>query len=113
MSDEMISRLLARQKAAHGELDALKTKRTAITEAMKAELREEMEESEDQEFRTLTDQIKAKQVDIEERDERIQQLNDEAEREKRSDVARRRVQQVEASIRVQERRTYERTGRNS
>jgi HK97 family phage major capsid protein len=113
MSDDMISRLLARQKAAHGELDALKTKRTAITEAMKAELREEMEESEDQEFRALTDQIKAKQVDIEERDERIQQLNDEAEREKRSDVARRRVQQVEASIRVQERRTYERTGRNS
>jgi TolA-binding protein len=113
MSDEMIARLLARQKADKVELDALKTKRTSITDAMKAELREEMDESEDQEFRGLTDQIKAKQVEIEERDERIQQLNEEAKREERSALAMRRVQQVEASIRVNERRTYERTGPNS
>jgi hypothetical protein len=113
MSDEMIARLLARQKADKVELDALKTKRASITEAMKAELREEMEEAEDQEFRGLTDEIKAKQVEIEERDNRIQELSAEAEREKRSDLAMRRVQQVETSIRVNERRTYERTGRNS
>jgi hypothetical protein len=113
MSDEMIARLLARQKADKAELDALKTKRASITEAMKAELRDEMEESEDQEFRGLTEQINAKLVEIEQRDERIQQLNEESKREERSNQAMRRVQQVEASIRVNERRTYERTGRNS
>jgi hypothetical protein len=113
MSDDVISRLLARQKTDNGELEALKTKRAAITEAMKAELREDMEESEDIEFRALTDQIKTKQVEITERDARIQELNEENEREKRSGLAMRRVQQYEANIRVTERRTYERTGRNS
>jgi HK97 family phage major capsid protein len=105
--DEVLKRLMARQTAAIEERDATIRSRDAIVEIAKQELRDDLNDEEDAEFRALTDKVKATDDEITKLAERIGELSDEEERTKRAASAQRRLKAVDASLRVNERRTYE------
>ncbi len=111
--DEVLKRLMAKSNAAQERREALLTKRTAIVEAAKQEMREELEEAEDAEFRALTEQIKTTDEEIAKLAERMNELAEEEQRSRRTAAAQQRAKSIEAQMRVNEARTYVRGGRNS
>ena len=111
--DDVLKRLMARLSTAIEERDAIMKSRAAIVEVAKQELRDDLNEEEETEFRTLTDNVKEKDEEIRKLEERVAELSDEDERTKRAASAQRRVKAVDASLRVNERRTYEPHNGNS
>jgi HK97 family phage major capsid protein len=105
--DDVLKRLMARLTATIEERDQTMKSRAAIVEIAKQELREDLNEEEESEFRTLTDNVKEKDEEIRKLEERVAELSDEDERTKRAASAQRRLKAVDASLRVNERRTYE------
>jgi len=105
--DDVLKRLMARLTTTIEEREAIMKSRAAIVEVAKQELREDLNDEEETEFRSLTDNVKAKDEEIRKLEERVAELSDEDERTKRAASAQRRVKAVDASLRVNERRTYE------
>lgn len=111
--DDVLKRLMARLTTTIEERDQTMKSRAAIVEVAKQELRDDLNDEEETEFRSLTDVVKAKDEDIRKLEERVAELSDEDERTKRAASAQRRVKAVDASFRVSERRTYEQGNGNS
>lgn len=105
--DEVLKRLMSRLTTTIEQRDNIMKSRAAIVEVAKQELRDDLNEEEDTEFRSLTDQVKDLDEEIRKLEERVAELSDEDERTKRAASAQRRVKAVDASLRVNERRTYE------
>lgn len=106
--DEVLQRLIIRQTSETKAREELLNKRQAIVEVAKQEAREDLTENEDSEFRTLTEQIKAKDDEIAKLAERIDELAEENKRSLEAAKAAARLKQVETNLRVSEARTYER-----
>jgi HK97 family phage major capsid protein len=111
---ERLQRLIARREAAAKARDEILAKRQAIVDLAEEEAREDLSVEEDTEFRTLSDEVKAKDEEIRSFDERIAELAEEIERGKvvtEGDAALRRAQ---ARVKVvSEARTYEKGNGNS
>lgn len=105
--DDVLKRLMARLTAAIEERESTMKSRAAIVEIAKQELRDDLNEEEETEFRTLTDKVKATDDEIGKLEARVAELSDEDDRTKRAASAQRRLKAVDASLRVNERRTYE------
>ena len=105
--DDVLKRLMARLSAAIEEREATMKSRAAIVEIAKQELRDDLNDEEETEFRTLTDKVKDTDEEIRTLEERVAELSDEDDRTKRAASAQRRLKAVDASLRVNERRTYE------
>jgi len=105
--DDVLKRLMARLSAAIEERDATMKSRAAIVEVAKQELRDDLNDEEETEFRALTDKVKDTDAEIRSLEERVAELSDEDDRTKRAASAQRRLKAVDASLRVNERRTYE------
>lgn len=107
--DERLKRLVARREAAAKEREQLLAQRKAILDIAEEEAREDLTEDEDTEFRALTDQIKAKDTELSAYDERINELAEEARREKEIEQGQQRMRRAIAEVQVlSEARTYER-----
>ncbi|WP_457071969.1 phage major capsid protein [Mycobacteroides abscessus] len=78
--EERLKRLMELRAKAEAELETLLAKRTAITDIVKEEARQDLTPEEDVEFRAKSAEIKAKQGEIAGYNERIQELSDEIER---------------------------------
>lgn len=108
-SSEMLTRLVAKQEEDRATRDDLKHKRAAIVQLAQDEGRDDLTEDEDNEFRTLGEQLKAIDETIVQRDERIVELADEEKRAENADRAFKRAALVESQVRVKsEAPTYER-----
>lgn len=107
--DERLKRLIARrQQAAEARAQTLAT-REAITTLADEEVREDLSEEEDTEFRKLTDQVKLKDIEIRGYDERITELSEEIERDRSVTEGAAAVRRAQARVQsVTESRTYER-----
>lgn len=81
MSDELLTRLLAKREAVAKEREKLVAQRKAITDLAEQEVREDLSEEEDAEFRGLTTQIAEKDEALKSLDERINPLVEERQRE--------------------------------
>jgi len=108
-ADERFRRLVARREQTAREREEILAKRTAITDLAEEEAREDLLPEEDTEFRELTGQIKAKDDELRQLDERIAELSDEAERNRTITEGAKAVQRAKARVTsVSEARTYER-----
>lgn len=107
MADEILRRLMARMQQTVDKREQIVKSRAAIVEVAKQELREDLNEEEEVEFRAKTDELKTLDREIDSLNERIAELADEDQRNQRAASAQRRLKAVDASIRVNERRTYE------
>ena len=107
--DERFRRLVARREQTAREREDTLAKRKAITDLAEEEAREDLLPEEDTEFRELTGQIKAKDDELRQLDERIAELSDEAERNRTITEGAKAVQRAKARVTsVSEARTYER-----
>lgn len=108
MSTERLSRLIAKQNEARAEREKLVEKRAAIMQVAEDEGRDDLNETEDTEFRSVTSEIAVVDEAIAGRDERIQELAAEETREGNAAGAVRRAALIESRVRVNsEARTYE------
>ena len=108
-ASEMLTRLVAQQETARSEREVIKEKRAAIVQLAEDEGRDDLNESEDAEFRTLSDELKAADEAIIARDARIAELADEEQRAENADRAFKRASLAETKVRVnKESTTYER-----
>ncbi|WP_329214810.1 phage major capsid protein [Streptomyces sp. NBC_01485] len=108
-TDERFRRLVARREQTAREREDILAKRTAITDLAEEEAREDLLPEEDTEFRELTGQIKAKDGELKQLDERIAELSDEAERSRTVTEGAAAVKRAKARVQtVHEARTYER-----
>lgn len=106
--DDVLKRLMARLTAAIEEREAIMKSRSAIVEIAKHELRDDLTEEEDTEFRALTEKVKETDEEIRKLEERVAELSDEDDRTKRAAAAQRKVKAVDTNLRMgSERRTYE------
>lgn len=113
-ASEMLSRLIAKQEEDRTATSGLRDKRAAIVQVAKDEGRDDLTSDEDDEFRTLSDEIKALEESIIARDARIAELADEEKRAENADRAFKRAALVENQVRVtHEAATYERGNRQS
>ncbi|MFJ2004806.1 phage major capsid protein [Streptomyces chartreusis] len=109
MSDERFRRLVARREQTAREREEILAKRKAITDLAEEEAREDLLPEEDTEFRELTGQIRAKDDELRQLDERIAELSDEAERSRTVTEGAAAVKRAKARVEtVHEARTYER-----
>ncbi len=111
--DDVLKRLMAKSNTAQEQRKALEVKRAAIVEAAKLEMREDLDEKEDVEFRALTDQIKGVDAEIEKLTERIIELGEDEKRSRKTAQAQQRIASMQAAMQVNEARTYARGGRHS
>ncbi|MFJ6730001.1 phage major capsid protein [Streptomyces sp. NPDC091281] len=108
-ADERFRRLVARREQTAREREDILAKRKAITDLAEEEAREDLLPEEDTEFRELTGQIKAKDDELRQLDERISELSDEAERDRTVTEGAAAVKRAKARVTsVSEARTYER-----
>ena len=108
MSTERLSRLIGLQEESRKAREELVTKRAAVMQVAEDEGREDLTETEDTEFRGITQQIAEIDGQIEARNERIEELADEEKRAGSAAGAIRRAQLIESRISVtNESRTYE------
>lgn len=108
-TSEMLSRLIAKQDEARDARESIKNKRSAVVQLASDEGREDLTETEDAEFRTLSEQLKTLDDEIVARDARISELADEEKRAENADRAFKRAALVENQVRVtKEAVTYER-----
>jgi HK97 family phage major capsid protein len=80
--DERLKRLIARREAAATERETLLAKRKAIVDLAEEEVRADLSDEEDAEFRKFTADIALKDAEIKNYDERIKELSEEIERSK-------------------------------
>lgn len=113
VTDDVLKRLMAKAQTAQEQRAALDVKRTAIVEAAKQELREDLDEKEDAEFRSLTNQMGELDDEIQKLAERITELHAEEARSQRTAQAQRRIAAAHTQMQVHEARTYARGSRNS
>lgn len=113
VADDVLKRLMAKAQLAQEQRAALDVKRTAIVEAAKQEMREDLDEKEDAEFRALTDQIRDIDGEIQKLEERISELYADEQRAQRTAQAQRRIAALHSQLQVNEARTYVRGGRHS
>lgn len=108
MANERLKRLLTKQTEARKTREDLVTKREAITQHAEDEGREDLNDTEDTEFRGFTTEIADLDAEIARRDERITELNDEDKRSADSSRALRRAEIATERVSVtSEARTYE------
>lgn len=105
--DERLKRLIARRESAAGERETLLAKRKAIVDLAEEEARDDLSEEEDAEFRSFTEQLKVKDVELRSYDERITELSEEAEREQQLTAGAVAVRKAQARAQVTEGRTYD------
>jgi HK97 family phage major capsid protein len=107
--DERLKRLIARREQAARAREDILAKRKAITDLAEEEAREDLLPEEDAEFRELTAQVKAKDDELRQLDERIGELSEEAERSRTVTEGALAVKRAAARVEsVNEARTYER-----
>ncbi|MFF0597912.1 phage major capsid protein [Streptomyces antibioticus] len=107
MSDERFRRLVARREQTAREREDILAKRKAITDLAEEEAREDLLPEEDAEFREFTAQIKAKDDELRQLDERISELSEEAERSRSVTEGAAAVKRAKARVEtVNEARTY-------
>ena len=107
--DERLKRLIARREQAARAREDILAKRKAITDLAEEEAREDLLPEEDSEFRELTAQVKAKDDELRQLDERIKELSEEAERSRTVTEGALAVKRAAARVEsVSEARTYER-----
>jgi HK97 family phage major capsid protein len=87
MSTEMLARLTAKQEEARKTRATAIESRAALVQLAKDEDRDDLTETEDTEFRKLTEEIAAADKEILDRDERIAQLAAEEQRSDKADKA--------------------------
>jgi HK97 family phage major capsid protein len=105
--DERLKRLIARRTAANEEREKIIAQRQAIHDLADEEARE-ISEEEDTEFRSLTEQIKLKAIEVTGYDERINELSDEVERDAKITAGELAVRRAKVrATSVNEARTYE------
>jgi HK97 family phage major capsid protein len=106
--NEVLARLLKRQEEQTNTKNLLLARRAAIVEVAKQDLREDLNEEEDVEFRSLTADIAACDTETEKLAERINELADEESRTADANRASRKAQLVAATISVgREARAYD------
>lgn len=106
--DERLKRLIARREQAAEAREQLLAQRKAITDLATEETREDLSEEEDGEFRKLTADIKLKDTEIRDYDERITELSDEIERDAQVTAGAAAVRRAQARAQVSsEARTYD------
>lgn len=109
MSDELLTRLLAKREAEAKAREGLVAKRKAITDLAEQEVREDLSEEEDTEFRSLTSQIAEKDEVLKSLDERINPIVEERQRETTLTAGAIAVRKARQSVEVtKEGVTYER-----
>ncbi|MFE6362968.1 phage major capsid protein [Streptomyces sp. NPDC057806] len=107
--DERLKRLIARREQAAKDREQLLASRKAITDLAEEEAREDLLPEEDSEFRELTAQVKAKDDELRQLDERISELSEEDERNRTVTAGALAVKRAQARVQVgNEARTYER-----
>jgi HK97 family phage major capsid protein len=106
--DDVLKRLMDKQRADSKKRDEIVEARKAIVEAAKSEHREDLDEQEDAEFRARTEEIKKLDAQIADRDARIEELAGEEERGASAAAAARRLKTIQAQAKVKEERTYQR-----
>lgn len=79
--NERLKRLIARREKAAEEREKLFAQRKAIVDLAEEEVRQELSEEEDAEFRKLTADIALKDTEIKGYDERVKELSEEEERQ--------------------------------
>lgn len=112
--DERLKRLIARREQAAEEREKLLAQRKAIVDVAADEARKDLSEEEDAEFRKLTADVKAKDAEIRNYDERITELSEEQQREKEITAGAAAVRRAQARAAVtNEGRTYEKNNGKS
>lgn len=111
--DEVLKRLIARQEDLLAKRSHTMEVRKAIVDTAKLDGRVDLNDDEDAEFRTQSDAIKALDVDIDKVNERIAEMRDEDDRNKRAADAQRRANAASGSLRVNEGVTYRKGGGTS
>ncbi|MDQ3107815.1 MAG: phage major capsid protein [Actinomycetota bacterium] len=111
--DEVLKRLTARMAQSVEKREQIIRQRSAIVEVAKQEQRDDLNPEEEVEFRGKTDELKTLDGEMDKLNERIAELSDEDERTQRAANAQRRMKAVDANMRVNERRTYEKGNGNS
>ncbi|MEH0442454.1 phage major capsid protein [Streptomyces sp. B21-102] len=107
--DERLKRLIAKREHAAKDREQLLASRKAITDLAEEEAREDLLPEEDAEFRELTAQVKAKDDELRQFDERIAELSEEDERNRTVTAGALAVKRAQARVQnVTESRTYER-----
>jgi HK97 family phage major capsid protein len=106
--DERLKRLIARREAAAEAREQLLATRKAIVDLAEEEVREDLSEEEDTEFRKITADVALKDTEIRSYDERITELSDEMERDSQVTAGAAAVRRAQARVQVtSEARTYE------
>lgn len=114
MPTERLARLVGLQEEARKSREELVEKRAAVLQVAEDEGREDLDETEDTEFRGFTSDIADIDEKIKQRDERIAELADEEKRGGNAAAAVRRAALLESQIRVtHESRTYEKGNNRS
>ncbi|QSM74591.1 phage major capsid protein [Mycobacteroides abscessus subsp. massiliense] len=98
VEEARIKRLSSLRATAESELETLVAQRTAITEIVKEEAREDLTPEEDVDFRAKSAAIKAKQGEIAGYNERIQELSDEIERSGKLNDEAAKVRRAQARV---------------
>ena len=106
-TNEMLSRLAAKQEEARKSRDTFAEKRAAIVQLADDEARTELNDDEQREFDALTEQIKALDEEVTKRGERIAELDAEEKRAMSAGAAFKKAQIVSAARVTSESRTYE------
>lgn len=96
--EERLKRLMELRAKAESELETLFAQRSAITDIVKDEAREDLSPEEDVEFRAKSAAIKTKQGEIASYNERIQELSDEIERSGKLNEEAAKVRRAEARV---------------
>ncbi|MFJ4365074.1 phage major capsid protein [Streptomyces chartreusis] len=106
---ERLKRLIAKRDQAARDREQLLATRKAITDLAEEEAREDLLPEEDAEFRELTAQVKAKDDELRQLDERITELSEEEQRSQQVTAGAAAVKRARARVEsVTEARTYER-----
>jgi HK97 family phage major capsid protein len=106
--DERLKRLIARREAGAKDREKLLSQRKAITDLAEEEAREDLLPEEDAEFRELTGQVKVKDEELRNLDERIAELSAEEERSQQVTAGALAVKRAASrAAAVTESRTYE------
>jgi HK97 family phage major capsid protein len=110
----MLSRLIERQKQTNAAVETLKEKRAAIVQLATDDGREDLTDDEDAEFRSVQDDIKAKEEEVIRLGERIAELNEDEKRAANAAASFKKSAFIESAARVKdEALTYSKESRNS
>ncbi len=106
--NERLKRLIERRKQAAEAREQVLAARAAILSVAEDEAREELSPEEDAEFRKLTEDVKLKDAELRNYDERITELTEEIERDAKITEGAAAVRRAQARVQsVTESRTYE------